>query len=627
MIYEITLLNPPAVGPDLFSLRPSELTGWIILLLSLFVLPVYLVLGCKGKITQQLDRFLSLLIPSGIFAGLFTASFGTIDEVSINLEHAYNLFNHGLFSMSRDEVIDGTVEVVFYLLHWPFAASPRTLILGNFALCFVVGWLHLFLVWRWLNNFNGGASFWTVVCVAAYAPVVTAFATGFGNGLLSLVYLQAVLLVCESKYRQSLLVSGLLPLIRPDGILLAAVNGIVVTGMLIHERLAFGKRAKWGGIFMLLSLPVVSAFLYATAYGAYFRVWPPTPIVFKSLELSQLVGLLHPRGMLSQLVEWASRPEYTLPLVVVLVVTMFVPVFNRWPACQRRIVVIYCQILVSVPIFAFYLATTRITAETAGYTVTRYWLGFLFLLILFVSLLAAATPGIATNFSSRLYRPLSAVLLIFMLLIGQKLISVINSIPSIDRRDGSFAGALLDKVLPEGMTVATSEMNTFGLMIDRPVIDLWGYSTRAIAESKQMNASAVRNNPNFFLEAQPDVFWPYWLTQRCSLTDGKPLFGTGPAEQHTRQIAEDYDLFPNHGIETSLATFHHTSRELNLLGDMRNVMKDYNVVVVVTDVGRIGLLVRKPKTQDLLSHLATRFGAQISRQRQFDMENFKALYK
>jgi len=68
------------------------------------------------------------------------------------------------------------------------------------------------------------------------------------------------------------------------------------------------------------------------------------------------------------------------------------------------------------------------------------------------------------------------------------------------RTDGMFAGTITERFVPTQFTIATTEQSTFGLMIERPVVDLWGYSNPAIAFSKTCSGD---RNP-----VKPPVFPP-----------------------------------------------------------------------------------------------------------------------
>jgi len=79
---------------------------------------------------------------------VYIFSSGYADEVYVNLEHPYNLFHFGKFSMSPFRMIDGTVEFIYYLLLTPFALSQATLIVASLILGYGVCWSHLYLVKR-----------------------------------------------------------------------------------------------------------------------------------------------------------------------------------------------------------------------------------------------------------------------------------------------------------------------------------------------------------------------------------------------------------------------------------------------------------------------------------------------
>jgi uncharacterized membrane protein len=145
MIFELYSQGNLEITEDIFNLVPPRIAGFLVWVLLSVVVLFYSVYKA-GKEEKNIKKRFVLLIPSIIYVGTFINTYGIIDEVSINLEHPYNLYHFGKFSMSPAKMVDGTVELLYYLLHTPFAQSQSSLVLGNFLISLIVGWLHLFIL-------------------------------------------------------------------------------------------------------------------------------------------------------------------------------------------------------------------------------------------------------------------------------------------------------------------------------------------------------------------------------------------------------------------------------------------------------------------------------------------------
>ena len=166
------------------------------------------------------------LLPGFVLALLafnVTRHYAVRDEVAVNLEHTFNLFHFGRFSMSPTAPVDGTVEYVFYLLHLPFAASARLLAVGNWLICTLVAVLTLWLLGRGrlIGDARRNALF--LLFPAAFSPLFLPMGTGFGNGLLSAAFVLQLIFVFRGRWAAAIAVAALLPLLRPDGTLWAMV--------------------------------------------------------------------------------------------------------------------------------------------------------------------------------------------------------------------------------------------------------------------------------------------------------------------------------------------------------------------------------------------------------------------
>jgi hypothetical protein len=131
------------------------------------------------------------------------------------------------------------------------------------------------------------------------------------------------------------------------------------------------------------------------------------------------------------------------------------------------------------------------------------------------------------------------------------------------------------------------------------VIDLWGYTSPAIALSKTCNGYKIRANPEYFHTIKPDVYWPYFLHE------------------------PNDDAFMS--AERHFATFQNTAKNGNLVGDMNQVLAEYDVLEIKANNNRAVFLVRKSLRDALLQHLFDR-GFVKSRERELNMTAFRKMY-
>ena len=125
----------------------------------------------------------------------------------------------------------------------------------------------------------------------------------------------------------------------------------------------------------------------------------------------------------------------------------------------------------------------------------------------------------------------------------------------------AVGGQWLDRAARDWMLVR-HELNSFGFMHDRPILDLWGYTNRTIATSRVRNAAGMRSRPGQFLEAKPDVLWGFTESLDALLHLEIARFGTpetlladtpnwGPAFGQAgdlRRVLDEYDpFFVRHG--------------------------------------------------------------------------------
>jgi hypothetical protein len=526
-----------------------------------------------------------LLPASFLLFAIFTLTWGHVDEVSVNLEHAYNLYHFGRFSFSPAAMLDGTVEYAYYLLLTPFAWSPASLVTANFILGFAIAWAHLWLLSRLVRNERRSTALCLLLLFSVNYPLVATLSSGFGNGLVSLACLASLSLQFAGRTTWAAVLASALPLLRPDGVLYSYA---VLFAYLAVDR----ANLTWSKI-SRLAWPLCAVAAYLVLFRVAYGHWIPTPIAFKSVYPAMVTLAAVTNAAVSMVV------ELSMPLqVVALLAVLFSATFKD----DSRLRVIRWLLLPMTAVFLFYSLTRSVLGDFSGDTYSRYWIGFtqtLFLCAFYV-LLKAAPLLQARGWYLTVFGRVVPIVLV-ALTVNAILWNSERTNPSVrrsalrNRSDLGYAGQIASAVIPDTLTIATSELSTFGLMLDRNVVDLWGYTNPSIAGSRMLNASRVRNNPEFFLSAKPDIFFAY----------REPV---GAAE------AEDY-----------LATFHHVVKDVNLLGDMNEVLASYDVVLVMHPQRRLFLLVRREAVATLRESLE-RHAYAVTAQRPLDMVKFRDLY-
>lgn len=523
----------------------------------------------------------SLAAPALMLVTMYCLTWGSVDEVAIGLEHSYNLNHFGRFSFSPTRMVDGTVEGLYFLLLAPFAWSPLSAVGANFGFGLLIALAHLWVLSQILKDATVSARLGLLLLFSVNYPLMALLSSGFGNGLVSLVFLRAVQLLMDGRTHSALLVGSGLPLLRPDAILYSYA---LVMAVSFRVRRPTDPR-PW----LAWLLPLGALGLYFAAFRMLYGHWIPTPALFKSVYPS-MVTLESLKSFAVYAMAGLTQPTHLLGLLAAMASAAF--------TADGRHTEVRRLLLPLAAIYLFYSFSRGVYGDLAGDSYARYWIGFemvLFLcLVLVVSscvrLLASLGRGHDHVVVGSLL-PVAVVALVFGAIAwdGQR-----DYRPS--RSTLGHAGQIVAEVLPADFSVATSELNAFGLNIPtHEVIDLWGYTNRVIARSRVLNGFRVRSSPEFFATVRPDVYFAFE-----ELADGRD--------------AEDY-----------LATFDPFVKSVNLLGDMVRVLDEYDIVVVRHPLRSIVLLVRRVRVEEFLGALE-RHQYAASAKRPFDRERFGAAY-
>ncbi len=494
------------------------------------------------------SSFWTLGLPTLFFLSTYVMTYSIIDEVSINLEHSYNLFHYGKFSMSPDRMVDGTVELFYYLAHVPWASSHSLLILGNFLIGFMVGWLHLWLLWRFWFNSKTMRDVLALCLFGLNLSLIETLSSGFGNGLLSLAFLASLSAYHRGRPRGYLTGMALLPLIRPDGILVSLAGFFLIW---MDPKNQFPKKIKPMLVSLLASLAALGMYfiIFRVMYGHFI----PTPLYLKSVSPALRV-LFDVRSFVFHLGYWIAQPWTLIFLLLIAYQILRRKLFLDSASIYKTL---FIYLILLIPTFLYVeISNNMISVLRMDLTYSRYW-GALLLVIYMMGALTARDFRLS---KSQVLNPRRPFFLIFLLVLYTafalykfKQIEERHAGGYINRNYAAMAGSFADRIAPSELTFATAEMNTFGLASERFVIDLFGYATPEIAKSQRFNFEGMRCNPDFFHEIKPDVVWLYWFSLQYLFAnfgdpynfveEGLKVHACGYYQGDYRKTFQEYDFF------------------------------------------------------------------------------------
>jgi hypothetical protein len=269
---------------EIFSLNPGVSHSFLDLNLigpdKWWVYPLFFVAFVFYCITFLLPsrRYQGIAFWTGTlaaFSAVFLLSIRLIDEVFVNLEHVYNWYHFGRYSFSPVAVVDGTVEWLYYALLYPFAATRYSLILSAVGLAFVIGFLHVIVLNRIVGRSYLHKAIGVFVFLIMY-PVMLSLSSGFGGGLVSLLFLLGVMLSLEGKLVTALTVVSAAALCRPEA--------VIWTGPFIV--LLLQKQGLKALRYTVIPLAFVAT--YFGVFYSFFSYFLPFPMQFKMMKSSGL---------------------------------------------------------------------------------------------------------------------------------------------------------------------------------------------------------------------------------------------------------------------------------------------------------------------------------------------------
>lgn len=458
------------------------------------------------KLPEPTTRLLLLVVGLLTQTGFYIQKLGYLDEVYVNLVHPYNLYHSGKYSFQSDSLIDGTVEYFYYLLLTPFAKTRETLVIAAFVLGWIVSLLHLMVIAKIFRK-SELLIFTIAIFLTAFHPSINyILASGFGNGLISLLFLIAISSWLDAKQTPTLLIAALLPLLRIDAILYSSV--LIILDFSLYRKIKRPLSALAASIACICCVLLFSKI--------YYGHWIPTPILFKSVPTALLIQNLKmfPIAVLTN-----SIIDFSILVFPILFITFYYRINDRKFAALSFS---YGLLLL---ISAFYKIQARVNSPD------RYYLPTFFMAILLTALgLALIAKKLESEIQLTSFKKTALTFFLIFLSVQEFQFGIESrrfAKTGFDQHSLPFPfeglvyrtfkivqqAEYLSTIINHKEVVATVELNTLGFFADFKVDPLWGYANRQYAKSSTIApfAGGIRCDPTYVLNSKPDYFWVYHL--------------------------------------------------------------------------------------------------------------------
>jgi len=287
---------------DLFAPHESALWGWyariqalspdwVTYLIGATIISLFVFVPLSFLIGVEWAQWLPLTI-GGVSSVILSIIFAMgWDELFINLRHSFMVANHGSYSYNARELVEGTVDFLPFFLGGLLGRLGLPVLDALLLVCLSGNLIVMAASYLIVRQTTGNTIYGAIIgtLMGLFPCVLFTGGTGFtaaffsGCALLSVYFL---LFAPENRFRLGLLLTGLLTLVRTEGIILAFLCGcyvcvvrplwLVAQGELKDTLPQLLKKTAINGLFLAGPFVLSAIVRYAT-----FGIPLPAPMVFK----------------------------------------------------------------------------------------------------------------------------------------------------------------------------------------------------------------------------------------------------------------------------------------------------------------------------------------------------------
>ncbi len=417
------------------------------------------------------------------------------DELFTNLRHAEHWAQDGLFSYNRFQKIEGTVDLLFYLLVGLVSRTGLPVVEAAFSLSALGGWLIVAAARQALRDRNRHELIPPVtLAVAFFPPLLFNSASGFSATLFSAAILWS--LVCALKRGPAALLyflMAVIPLIRFEGLYWTALLAAYLFFTAPREKRLSNLAGPLAAVvpFVLITLWRLQTFGHVVPTPARFKATWGSPFFLGVGVTSLLTDLVATGTLASLVIVFLSYPrKKTIVRLLALLPLYVFPYYltgGDWFPCY------WGRFLLPVTMAAFFLAAVAMLQAKRG----------MVLLLLYLIPIAwpfySLTRWAQVNFSPR------------WIIANPHEISVNKSLTRVHHL--SQLGRHLELTTEANDVVASSEVSAVMYFAKREALDMLGVANPEIADQPLRATPSLRRKLHgrpelphrIFRREQPDL--------------------------------------------------------------------------------------------------------------------------
>jgi hypothetical protein len=470
--------------------------------------------------------------PGRLAYGFTIVGFGSLvlltlmpwDETFISLKHVRNLIEVGRFSFSRQEMVEGSAELLPFFFLPALERMGLPLLEGALLISGLGGLLCLTAGRQWLAQLalKGTALDLATLAVAVFPPLIWNTGSGFAATLFTATLLWTIVAYARHEKRATLLLLSLIPTIRIEGVFFVAL--VIAYDRMTERHLGKSVLLAFAPLALLTGLRKV-------IYG----YWLPLPVLFKASGLTRFyLGV----GAGNAYLDFFYGLGAISIVLLILSGDQIRAAFRR--EGPRRI--LGSVVLLGIFVGPYYLGGGDWLRHWYG----RYLLPFSFSLFLFaVAMFAHTLQTVPIHLRATALLVVALTYFVpspFGLKAFGPLIENSGRAESLARVDYlSRFGQLLGQTLPPEARIASSEIATLMFFANRDAVDLLGVANPnviaqpAISRRDQFGAILPylsypgflmlrRHDPRALETAQPEVVYPLrWEAPSGSVLNDEAL--------------------------------------------------------------------------------------------------------
>jgi hypothetical protein len=511
-----------------------------------------------------------------------------IDESYVAPRMSYVFATSGFLSFFEHSISQATVELLQTLISGLLFTQVDKIILSYYVvhlLIYLTSYIFIFKILKKniLNKSNLDLLILLLILQLPISYIVSA-SSGLGMNLLALLVVVSFYYFREQKVHTSLAFSAFFPLIRPDGILYSLIFLIYYS---INKRIIFYK---------YLILTILSFLSYVLISYYFYEEWPAPPMAFKSHDLALLLSPDFYDGKFKSMI-FFFKQHFVYGFIIL------VGTYYQLKKYKFKIIDYFKKdiegstlLVLNFLFFGIFVMYLILSVNIHGNF--RYSMIFSLFLPIISSLIYSNIVNKKSNLTF-----IILILLFFQVALnkGGYLYPTSKYIEATKSIVNSYAKAALElkKIDFADNVIASVEMASFPLYLEKDVLDLYGYSNSLITNSKQCNSSYIKINPLYIKNTSPDFIFHESLDKEYYNMINKVYPSKYKIDNDRSDDIFELKYFLTNNLDKWLLESYFSKKE-NYYGDMNFIINTYDFFLLENSEIYTVLLIKKNKIEHFM---------------------------